>query len=111
MLDIQISGVCERDIDLLYLEGDFFLTTKGYLRLVPAPSNRSCSRRLKKSSRVKKNPYIHNKRRVRHRNFIALMIREEVHLLLDENKVDANFQKDQVERYGDRGMGYVVPIR
>lgn len=101
MLDIQISGVCERDIDLLLLEElsssreflDWFILQIEDSRIV------------EKLKSVKRSVTTTSGESDIEISFIDDQGRTAI--ILVENKVDANFQKDQVERYGDRGMGYV----
>ena len=97
----KISGVSERDIDLLLLEE--FMSSKKFQRLF-----------LQKSKFSKLNlTYIEAQRSVTDstgESDLEVSFKDEnnqIFLLMLENKVNANFQKYQLERYIQRGINYI----
>lgn len=98
---IRVSGVCERDIDLLLLEE--FVASLDFLQWFS-------SRVTDTSIEVEK--LLNAQRSVTQSNGesdLEILLQdstgEKRHLLI-ENKVNANFQPQQAERYRSRGQGY-----
>ncbi|MEQ9455596.1 MAG: PD-(D/E)XK nuclease family protein [Phycisphaeraceae bacterium] len=101
MPEFRVTGVCERDIDLLLLEElaasepflQWFIRTTTALE--PPCTLLSIGRSVTQSSGE---------------SDLELLIREEggqEHRILIENKVDASFQKDQAGRYRQRAELYL----
>jgi len=97
----KISGVSERDIDLLLLEE--FISSVPFQELF-----------LKQSKfKEEKLTYVEAQRSVTDsigESDLEVLFKnedEKVFMLMLENKVNANFQKDQLERYVQRGKNYI----
>jgi len=97
----KISGVSEKDIDLLLLEE--FMSSQKFKELF---LNRSKFKELNLD-------YIEAKRSVTDstgESDLEISFKDEnnqVFILMLENKVNANFQKNQLERYIQRGKNYI----
>ena len=97
----KISGVSERDIDLLLLEE--FMSSSGFQIFF---LNQSKFKELKLT-------YIEAQRSVTDstgESDLEISFKNEngqVIMLMIENKVNANFQKDQLQRYEERGNNYI----